>query len=109
MKLEKKSKEKFVSCFEKYFGKIKNILKGGLYLFFLKYSKYSGRKSFRGEIKWEKVKGVNALIKKVDQGGTELAEFQRLVIRTPMGCTSQGARKMEVDVDRHMEKYDLKK
>ncbi len=84
-------------------------MKGRLYLFFLKYSEYTGRKSFRGEIKWEKVKGVNALIKKVDQGGTELEEFQRLVIRTPMGCTSLGARKIEVDVDKLMEKYDIKK
>ena len=107
--IRKESKDKFVSCFERDFGKIKNNLKGRLYLFFLKYSEYTGRKSFRGEIKWEKVKGVNALIKKVDQGGTELEEFQRLVIRTPMGCTSLGARKIEVVLDKLMEKYDLKK
>mgnify|MGYP004184801819 CR=1 FL=1 len=64
--VREKSKEKFVKCFERDLGNIKNNLKGRMYLFMLKHSEYTGRLSFNNIIEWGKVKGATDIVKKVE-------------------------------------------
>ena len=107
--VREKSKEKFVKCFERDLGNIKNNLKGRIYLFQLKHSKYTGRRSFHTAMDWGKIKGAKKILDKIEKSGKESEEFQQIMIRTPIGCLNQGVKILEIDIDKIIEKYDLKK
>lgn len=106
--IKEDSKEKFYSCFERDLGNIKNNLKGRMYLFMLKHSEYTGRRSFHNVIDWGKIKGANEIIDKANKGGKEGEEFRQIMILTPVGCLNRGIGMLEDGIDLIMEIFNLK-